>query len=199
MDFLINPDIAYVALVIGFALAVMAMTAPGTGLIELFAITILIFAGYEIVNQPFNLWALILLLVGVLPFIYAVRKSGKWYYLLAAMLAFIIGSVFLFSSDVWWRPVVNPLLATIVSILVVGFFWLVVRKGMEALREQPSHNKDLTKLTGIARTAIHNEGAVYIGGEEWSARSKKPIPAQAQVKVISKQGFVLEVEEIKDK
>src|SRR5512136_1740389 len=141
MDFLINPDIAYVALVIGFALAIMAMTAPGTGLLELFAFILLIFAGYEIANQPFNLWALILLVVGVLPFIYAVRKSGKWYFLLVAMLAFIVGSVFLFSSDVWWRPVVNPILAIFVSILVVGFFWLVVRKSLEALQKRPSHQK----------------------------------------------------------
>jgi membrane-bound serine protease (ClpP class) len=199
MTSLINPDIAYVALVLGFALAILAMTAPGTGLLEGLAFVLLIFAGYEIVNQPFNLWALILLVVGVLPFIYAVRRSGKWYYLLASMLAFIIGSVFLFSSDVWWRPVVNPILATVVSILIVGFFWLVVRKGLEALGMKPSHDKDLTKLTGISRTAIHHEGSVYVGGEEWSARSKKPIPAGTHVKVISKQGFVLEVEEIKEK
>ncbi|MBN2258785.1 MAG: hypothetical protein JW704_13370 [Anaerolineaceae bacterium] len=199
MDLIINPDLAYVALVLGFALAILAMTAPGTGLIEALAFVLLIFAGFEIANQPFNLWALILLVVGVLPFIYAVRKSGKWYFLLAAMLAFIIGSVFLFRSDVWWRPVVNPFLATFISILVVGFFWLVVRKGLEALNKQPSHSKDLTKLTGMSRTAIHHEGTVYIGGEEWSASSKKPIPANAQIKVISKQGFVLEVEEIKDK
>ena len=199
MDFIINPDIAYVALVIGFALAILAMTAPGTGLLEILAFTLLIFAGYEIVNQPFNLWALILLIVGVLPFIYAVRKSGKWYFLMAAMLAFIIGSVFLFSSEVWWRPVVNPVLATIVSILVVGFFWLVVRKGLEALQKRPSHQKDLSKLIGITRTTVHHEGAVYIGGEEWSARSKKLIPANTRVKVINKQGFVLEVEELKEK
>jgi len=199
MNAIINPDIAYVALVLGFALAILAMTAPGTGLLELMAFVLLIFAGYEIANQPFNLWALILLVVGVLPFIYAVRRSGKWYYLLAAMLGFIIGSVFLFSSDVWWRPVVNPILATFVSILVVGFFWLIVRKGLEALSKRPSHSKDLTTLTGIAHTAIHHEGSVYVGGEEWSALSKKPIPASAHVKVISKQGFVLEVEEIKDK
>jgi membrane-bound serine protease (ClpP class) len=199
MNGIINPDIAYVVLVLGFALAIMAMTAPGTGLLEVLAFAMLIFAGYEIINLPFNLWALILLVVGVVPFIYAVRKSGKWYYLLAATLAFIIGSVFLFSSDVWWRPVVNPFLATFVSILIVGFFWLVVRKGLEALNKRPSHSKDLTKLTGITRTAIHHEGAVYVGGEEWSAHSKKPIPANAHVKILSKQGFVLEVEEIKDK
>jgi membrane-bound serine protease (ClpP class) len=199
MDALINPDIAYVALVIGFALAILAMTAPGTGLLEVLAFILLIFAGYEIVNQPINLWALILLVVGVFPFVYAVRRSGKWYYLAAATLAFIIGSVFLFSSDTWWRPVVNPFLATFISILVVGFFWLVVRKGLEALNKRPSHSKDLTELTGMSRTTIHHEGAVYIGGEEWSARSKKLIPANAHVKVISKQGFVLEVEEIKDK
>ncbi len=199
MDFLINPNIAYVALVIGFVLAILALTAPGTGLLEALAMALLIFSGYEIINQPFNLWALILLVVGVVPFILAVRKSGKWYFLLAATLTFIIGSVFLFSSDVWWQPVVNPFLATIVSILVVGFFWIVVRKAMEALRKHPSHNKDLTKLTGMTRTAVHHEGAVYVGGEVWSAHSKKPIPANAQVKVISKQGFILEVEEIKEK
>jgi membrane-bound ClpP family serine protease len=199
MDFLINPNIAYMALVIGFVLAIMALTAPGTGLLEALALALLIFAGYEIINLPFNLWALILLVVGVVPFIFAVRRSGKWYFLLVATLAFIVGSVFLFASNVWWQPVVNPFLATIVSILVVGFFWIVVRKGMEALRKHPSHSKDLTKLTGMTRTAVHHEGAVYIGGEEWSARSKKLIPANTQVKVISKQGFVLEVEEIKEK
>ena len=67
------------------------------------------------------------------------------------------------------------------------------------MRKHPSHSKDLTKLTGITRTVIHHEGAVYVGGEEWSAHSKKPIPANTHVKVISKQGFVLEVEEIKEK
>lgn len=196
---LINPDIAYLALVIGFALAILAITAPGTGVLEVLAFALLIFAGYEIANQPFNLWALVLLVVGVFPFMFAVRKSGKWYYLLAAMLAFIIGSVFLFSSDVWWKPVVNPILATFVSILVVGFFWLVVKKGLEALQKRPSHQKDFSKLSGISRTPIHQEGTVYIGGEEWSAHSKKPIPANKHVKVINKQGFILEVEEIKDK
>jgi membrane-bound serine protease (ClpP class) len=202
MDFISDPNIAYLFLVIGFLLAILAMLAPGTGLIELGALAMLLMAGWGIYNNPINWWALLILLVGVVPFILAVRKTRHWAFLLIAIIALVVGSVFLFRED-GLQTAVNPILASVVSVLVGGFAWFATRRSLEALGKKPSHNlKDLVGMIGEAKTSIHAEGSVYVGGENWSARSQKPIPAKARVRVVKLEGFVLEVEaltEAKDK
>ncbi|NMC85494.1 MAG: NfeD family protein, partial [Anaerolineaceae bacterium] len=40
-------------------------------------------------------------------------------------------------------------------------------------------------------------GTVYVGGEEWSARSDEMIAAGSSVKVINREGLVLIVEPVK--
>ena len=49
---------------------------------------------------------------------------------------------------------------------------------------------------GEAKTDIHQEGSVYAGGEQWSARSDQPIPTGARVRVLEREGFTLKVEAI---
>jgi membrane-bound ClpP family serine protease len=47
---------------------------------------------------------------------------------------------------------------------------------------------------GEAKTDIMGEGAVYVGGEEWTAHSRTFIPAGSTVVVRSQEGLVIEVE-----
>jgi membrane-bound ClpP family serine protease len=73
--------------------------------------------------------------------------------------------------------------------------WFAIVKVLEADRLQPSH--DLGSLIGVigeARTEIHAEGTAQVGGELWSARSNRLIPADAKVRVIGREGLVLIVE-----
>ena len=94
MEILINPNVAYLILMIGVVLAIMALFAPGTGVLEIGALFMLFLAGWEISQQPINFWALLLLILGVVPFIIAVRRSRKLIYLVVALVAFIIGSAY---------------------------------------------------------------------------------------------------------
>lgn len=195
MDILIIPEVAYLILVSGFLFAILALFAPGTGLIELAAIGMLLLAGFSIYHLSINIWALILLLVGVFPFILAVRQSGRMIYLVISLAALVVGSAYLFPSQAWWQPGVNPLLALVVSILAGGFLWLVARKGLEALEGRPMINMDkVIGASGDAKTAIYNEGSAYVAGENWSAHSQVPIPAGARIKVIAREGIIVEVE-----
>jgi membrane-bound ClpP family serine protease len=201
MEFLLNPNVIYVILVSGLLLAMLALFAPGTGIIELTAIFALIIAGYGIYNQPknqpLNWWALVILVLGVFPFVLAVRRSGRWPYLLVSMLAMVLGSAYLFRGADWWQPGVHPLLAVVVSGLAGGLLWLVSHKGTLALSRNSTTVLDrLVGATGKAQTAIFEDGSVYVAGETWSARSAKPIPAKTQVRVIKREGFILEVEEL---
>ena len=68
-EFLLNPNIAYLLIVVGFLLTVFAILAPGTGMIEVGAVFIMLFVGYQIYNLPINPWALGLLGLGIVPFI----------------------------------------------------------------------------------------------------------------------------------
>jgi membrane-bound serine protease (ClpP class) len=195
MEILINPNIAYLLIVVGIVLVIMALFAPGTGIIELAAFFILLLAFWEISQLPINLWALGLLVLGVIPFILAVRKSQNMIYLVIALVAFIIGSIFLFKGDYWWQPGVNPILAIVTSVLAGGFIWIATTKVLESEKMRPKH--DLAKLIGDigeAKTDIFDEGSVQLESELWSARSSTPIPMGSQVRVVKRDGFILEVE-----
>ena len=197
MNILVDPNVTYLFLVGGLLLAILALFAPGTGVIELGALFVLVVAGYGIYHLPINLWALALLVVGVFPFLFAVRKSGRWIYLLISLIAMVIGSAYLFQSSQWYLPAVHPLLASVVSLLAGGLMWIIASKGMDAIRRRPTFDlQDLIGQEGEAKTPIHDEGSVYVAGEMWSARSSQTIPARTRVRVVRRDGFVLEVEPI---
>jgi membrane-bound serine protease (ClpP class) len=197
MDILINPNVAYLILVVGVVLTIMALFAPGTGILEVSALFVLLLAGWEMTQLPINLWALVVLVLGVIPFIFAVRRSRNIAYLVIALIAFVIGSAYLFQGETWWQPGVNIILAIIVSALASGFIWFAAIKVLESEKLRPRH--DLAKIigeTGEAKTDIHDEGSVQIGSELWSARSPVQIYEGSKVRVVKRDGFILEVEPI---
>jgi len=193
-DFLLNPNIAYLFLIGGLSLSLMAVLTPGTGVLEISAFFSLLLAGYGVYNLPINYWALAILLLGVFPFIWAVRKSGRLIYLGVSILTLIIGSVYLFKGELWWQAAVNPVLAFVVSIIVGGFFWIVANKTMEAGAAPLSHDlSGLIGASGETKSQVHHEGSVQVQGELWAARSEEPIPMGISIRVIDREGFILEV------
>ena len=192
-DILLNPNVAYLLLVAGFTFATLSLLAPGTGLLEIGALFALLLAGWGIYNLPVNFWALGVLLLGVFPFLLAVRRSGRLTFLGISILALVVGSAFLFRGE-GWRPAVDPVLALLVSVLVTGFFWVVVQKTLEAERARPTHDLDaLVGSLGEAKTEVHMEGTVQVAGELWTARSEEPIPDGARIRVIGREGLILDV------
>ena len=192
----INPNFAYLMLVAGFVLGMLALFSPGTGFLEIGALFAFIIAGWQIYYLPFNWWALVILILGVFPFLLAVRYSKKIIYLVISIIALVIGSVFLFDAE-GWKLAVNPILAVVTSTLVAVFFWFTATKSIQAAQLQPSH--DLASLigqVGEARTDLGAEGTVYIAGEMWSARCSQPVKSGAAVRVVERQGLILIVEPV---
>jgi membrane-bound serine protease (ClpP class) len=195
MDFLLNPNIAYLILVGGILLGLLAVVTPGTGALELGAAFCFLLAGYAIYNLSVNWWALVVLLLSIFPFIYAI-KSRKKLFLGIAIVLLVGGSAFLFSSRDELFPV-NLLVAFATSGLLAVFCWVVAVKFLETLATRPTHDLEaLIGQVGEARTAIHADGSVQVDGELWSARSEKKIASGSHVRVIRREGFTLVVEKI---
>ena len=172
----------------------MSLAAPGTGLFEIGAFFCIVLAGYSIYQLSFNWWALLLVGLSIIPFIYAIQKPKRELYLALSILLLVVGSVFIFPRT-GNQAVVNPLVAIVGSVLVTGFLWVAVRKSMEAAGVRPSHDLNgLVGKIGEARTQVEEEGSVQVDGELWSARSEKTIPAGSSVRVLRREGFVLIVE-----
>jgi membrane-bound serine protease (ClpP class) len=196
-EILLNPNLAYLILVLAFMLIATAIFTPGTGLPEGGAAILLVLAGWEVYNLPTNTWAFVVLFLAAIFFILAFRQNRPYLFLGLSILALVIGSTFLFRGESSGQPAVNPLLALIASTLSSGFIWIGTRKTLEARKLAPAHNLEgLVGKVGEAKTEIHDEGSVQVAGELWSARSEKPISAGEQVRVTGREGFILEVEAI---
>lgn len=196
MDFLLDPNVAYLILLGAVLLAMLALASPGTGLLEVGAFFCIALAGYAIYHLSFNWWALILLGLSIIPFIYTLRKPKRELFLVLSLLLMVVGSVFVFPRTAG-QATVNPLVAVVGSALVAGFLWIAVRKATEAAGIRPSHDLgSLVGKTGEARTRVQDEGSVQVDGELWSARSDKAIPAGSSIRVLRREGFILIVEKI---
>lgn len=198
MNILLDPNVAYIILVMGFFLAILALFAPGTGLLEAGALIALLLSGYAMYNLPINGWAVVLLVVSIFPFVWSLRRPHRPIFLVISVAAMILGSVGLFRTESGGFAV-NPLLAVIVSITVPILLWVFATKGLQAMRKKPTHDLgELIGRTGEAKTDIDpiNEGSVYVGGETWSARSSAPIKSGTLVRVIQREGFILDVEPV---
>jgi len=196
MDFLLEPNIAYLILLAGVMLGFLALVTPGTGVFEVAALFCILLAGYAVYNLSFNWWALVLLVLSVVPFIYAIQRPKRGLFLGLSILLLIVGSVFIFPSKEGLFAV-HPAVAILASALVAGFLWLAIQKSMEAAGARPLHDLDgVLGRSGEARTDVHEEGSVYVGGELWSARSENRIQAGSHVRVVRRDGFVIVVEKI---
>ncbi|GAB4529976.1 MAG: hypothetical protein Fur0018_16900 [Anaerolineales bacterium] len=198
-QFFVTPDIAYVVLMLAILLIIMALLAPGTGLLELLALVFFLAAGYQMLQVPLNLWALIVIAAGVVPLYLAVRQRGQRLFLGLAVALFFSGSALLFRSLDGRIFGVHFLLVAAVTVLEGGFIWFMMEKTIETFFKPPVH--DLSTLigqVGEARTDIAQEGSVYVSGELWSAHSQTAIRQGNLVKVIARDGFCLIVEAIQN-
>jgi membrane-bound serine protease (ClpP class) len=196
-EFLFDPNVAYLLLVTTSLLMLAAVLSPGTGFLELSALSLLVLTGWVISNTSVNPVALVVLLAGFVPFWLAIRRSGNRVHLIVAIAMFVLGSTFLYTQPDSWLPAVNPVLGVGTSALVSLFIWWAARRTIEVMHKAPTH--DLNTLIGAegeTRTVVYQEGSVYIQGELWSAFSRKEIPANTRVRVLGRSGLVLEVEPV---
>ncbi|MEK6221419.1 MAG: hypothetical protein N2D54_04150 [Chloroflexota bacterium] len=197
MQFLLDPNVAYLVIVTGFILTVFAILAPGTGAFEIGAVFMVVMASWQIYNLPINIWALVVLAIGAVPIFFALRKKSRRMYLAIAVGLFLLGSVFLFRGGAWYQPAVNPIFAIIISLISSGILWIMTDKIMEARLATTAHDLEgLIGAFGEAKTAVQLEGSVYVGGELWTARSDKKVKEGSKIEVLSREGFILTVKEI---
>ena len=196
LDTPIFSNLLYLLLVAGLWLAALAIVSPGTGTLEVLAFFALAGAGLGTLVLPPNGWAVIVLVLGAVFLVLSLKLKRVEIWLGLSAVAFCLGSVFLFRLEEGGAAV-HPLLAILVSLMTLAFFWLAIRNAILAHQAGPTMDPaHVLDQIGEVRTAIDPIGSVYVAGELWTARADRAIATGASVRVRDRDGLILTVEPV---
>jgi len=188
-----NPQVAYVLMLLGVYGLFFELSNPGAIVPGVLGAICLLLALFAFQVLPVNLAGLALLLLG-LAFMIAEAFVPSFGVLgLGGLVAFVVGSMMLWQEtgpgfEVPLGLIVGFAIAS--GVLIVGLGRLVLHQ-----RRRPvvSGSEEMIGATGVAVDDLDREGTIHIHGESWLARSVPPARAGATVRVVGRDGLVLEV------
>jgi membrane-bound serine protease (ClpP class) len=202
LAFLVNPDVAYILLVIGIFGVIFELSSPGAvapGVAGGIAL-LLAFIGFG--NLPTNIGGIVFIAIAVGLFLIDLKTPTHGFLTAGGIVAFVLGSFLLFPP---WRPPagaaapavpaagISVALIVVMTVLVVAFFTFVLGKGIRAQARKITFGVEaLVGGTGTAVTDLAPEGLVLLAGEQWSARSVEGgIGPGQKVEVVGRDGLRL--------
>ncbi len=200
-DWLIDPNIVYVILVLGLWIGVTAVLIPGTGVAEGLAVAGLGVAGLMLLNMPTNWLAVLLLVVGVLGFIVMPFLDQRYGWLALAGLALQgAGGLLLFNEGMQ----VSPLVIVFTLAIPYAYHSYILMPMLHRMREKATHvDRDSAVVGSMGRVikALNPVGTVQAAGELWTASTpnRAHVEAGVEVVVLEREGLQLSVEPLKRK
>jgi membrane-bound serine protease (ClpP class) len=196
LDIITNPTLAYILLMVGIYGLILEGMHPGALLPGVTGGISLILALYAFQILPVNYAGLALILLGLALVTMEFFVPSFGVLGIGGIVSVIAGSVILFEGDPLVFSVSPGLIAGIgfVSVLV---FAAVVRVASRSLRKPRPDSRNA--MSGLEAEAISDfidgQGRVHLQGENWSARSDRPVRKGDTVRVISMEdeGLVLTV------
>ncbi len=199
MAFLANPNIAYLALIVGLLMLVVAVTTPGTGLAEVVAVIALAVAVIGLVQLEANFAGVVLIIAAFVLFALDVTQTQHGALTLGGAIALVVGSLLLFpareggSTLSLWLVAVVTLLMVVVSIV---FFSALMRWRKQ--RRVDNAAQEVVGQRGVVKTATAptTPGTAQIAGQLWSIEASEQLDPGAEVEVIGRKGLTLKVKKI---
>ena len=191
-----DPTVAYLLLVVGLWMLVIAVTTPGTGFAEVTAAIFLVLAAVGLFTVPINLGGLLLMLLAFVLFAVDVFAPTHGALTVGGVVSLLFGSLLLFPQRAAGGGVSAWLVGgvTAASGAVAG---LALHGLIRSLRQR---RVDLAAQTvegaeGFVRHAIPpgGTGAVQVSGQLWTAEADEPIGAGTRVVVKGRTGLTLRV------
>ncbi|WP_428563376.1 MAG: NfeD family protein [Solidesulfovibrio sp. DCME] len=198
LSWLLDPQIAYILLLVGVAGLFFELTTPGAVLPGVVGGLCLLPALYALSILPTNATGLLLLFFGAGLFLLEIHITSYGLLSLAGLAALFTGSLLLFDgqgAEPLSLGLVSPTVIG-VSLILAGAGWLLAK----AQRQKPRTGREA--LPGQAAQVRHWEGSqgkVFVRGELWDAvldadaAGNRPVVAGDTVRIVSIQDMVLVV------
>jgi membrane-bound serine protease (ClpP class) len=207
LGFVVNPDLAYILLVLGILGVIFELTSPGAIAPGIVGALSLVIAFISFGSLPTNVGGIIFIVLAVVLFIVDLKAPTHGFLTAGGVVAFVLGSLLLFPP---WRGAagsagaaaarpfavtvgISPVTIVVMTLVIVAFFVFVLAKGIGAQARKVSFGAETIPGTpATALTDLGPEGLVRLGGEQWSAVAEGGvIRAGDRVEVVSRDGLRL--------
>lgn len=193
LDAIINPNVAYILMMIGLVGLYFELSNPGLILPGVVGAICLILAFYAFQTLSVNYAGLLLIGLAVIFLIAEIKVMSYGLLTIAGIVALTLGSLMLFDSPLPFMQI--SMMVVLPVVMSIAFIFLgTMYYGIRIRNKRPvSGIEGLLDGIGIANTDITKDGKVFIEGEYWDAWSDKPIKAGENVKILEIIGLKLKV------
>ena len=192
-----NPTMAYLLMMLGILGIFFEISQPGVifpGVIGALALLLALFALQAL---PISYVGVLLILLGLILFLLEIKVTSFGMLTIAGAVALGFGSLMLIDSPDPALQISRGVILTTVltfSLLFGGCLYFVVRAQR---RQFHSGQEGLVGEQGVAVTAVHEGGTVFIHGEYWDAFSEDRIHSDEKVEIMRlAQNMRLEVKKV---
>ncbi len=197
-ELLIDPNVAYLLLIIGIWSAITAFIMPGTGLPEAIAVISVALGVMGLAQLPVNAIGVVLIVLAFVLFILELKIASHGALTVGGVLAFAFGSIFLVRPTET-QPGISLIVIGLTTLATVGFFGIAVSAAVRA-HKLPAVSNLQTRLIGahgVVKQPLSPVGTVQVKSELWTAVSDEPLAAGEHVVVTKIEGLRLRVARLK--
>jgi len=191
---LINPNVAYLLLIIGLWAAITAFIMPGTGLPETIAAVCLVLAITGLAQLPVNLVGAAMIALAFVLFVLEFKVVSHGALTAGGVVAFALGSIFLVRPTES-QPGLSLWVVGLATLATAAFFAVGVTAAVRTLRQPVFSNpqRRLVGARGVVKQPLSPVGTVQVKSELWSAVADEPLAAGEHVVVTAIEGLRLRV------
>jgi membrane-bound serine protease (ClpP class) len=189
-----SPPVAYLLFVIGLALIVFELFTAGVGVAGMVGAGALVLGSYGLAALPTNPFGIALLLLAMVAFAIDVQTGVPRVWSGIAVVSFTAGSVILYDGlSLSWITLLIAIVG--MALAMIGGMPAMVRTRFST----PTIGREwMVGEVGAAVSRVAPDGIVTVREAPWRARTNRatPIEIDQEVRVVSIDGLVLEVEPI---
>ena len=193
LEIITDPAIAYGLLIFGVYGLILEFYSPGMVFPSVIGIICILLGAYGLQMLPVNYAGLALIVVGIGMMVAELFTPTMGVLGVAGLAAFVFGSVILMDTQ---APGYTLPLSVIAAFAVTtgGVIVLAIGAAMRA-RNQPAHSGAEAMVGGraLALESFTGAGRVHAFGEDWQARSERPVAAGDSLEVVAVDGLTLVV------
>ncbi|MHB1947860.1 MAG: NfeD family protein [Gammaproteobacteria bacterium] len=196
LSIITDPSIAYILLLIGIYGLFFEFYNPGLVLPGVAGVICLIIALYAFQLLPINYAGFSLLLLGIVFMIIEVVVSSFGIIGIGGIIAFVLGSIFLFDTNqpgfsIAWQ------LILMMGLLSAAFFFTIIHLAIGSMRKKVvTGREEIIGKIGEVLAGNKQVCQVMVLGEIWNARSTHHLEAGEKVRVTNISGLMLTVERV---
>jgi membrane-bound serine protease (ClpP class) len=189
-----DPNVAFILMMIGVYGVIFEFLSPGAVAPGVVGAVSLLVALYALNLLPINYAGVALVALGVILMVMEAHIGAFGALGIGGLAAFVIGALMMFPEQGTGFGLSLPVLAAL-AIVSFAFFTLLIALVVGGRRRRVvSGGEALVGAEGETVSWQGSEGQVRVAGEIWLARTARPLPPGARVKVVGRDGLVLVVE-----